>query len=53
MVRLSELMESEDERVAAVACNSVLDRAYGRPETRRPEPADDLVARLERMTDET
>ena len=51
MERLSELMESEDERVAAVAANSILDRAYGKPEVRRPEPVDDVVARLERMTD--
>jgi hypothetical protein len=28
--RLGELMESEDERVAVVACNSLLDRAWGR-----------------------
>jgi hypothetical protein len=28
--RLIELMDSEDERVAAVACNSILDRAFGR-----------------------
>ena len=27
--RLGELMESEDERVAAVACNAILDRAFG------------------------
>jgi hypothetical protein len=52
MERLGELMESEDERVATVACNSVLDRAYGRPETRQPEPTDDLVERLKRMTPE-
>jgi hypothetical protein len=37
--------------VAAVAANSVLDRAYGKSEVRRPEPIDDVVARLERMTD--
>jgi len=49
--RLGELMESEDERVAVVAANSILDRAYGKPEVRRPEPIDDVVARLERMTD--
>ena len=28
--RLAELMESDDERVAAVACNSLLDRGLGR-----------------------
>src|ERR1700681_4033900 len=49
MERLGELMESEDERVAAVAANSILDRAYGKPEVRRPDPADDAVARLAMM----
>ena len=29
--RLAELMESPDERVAAVAANAILDRAYGKP----------------------
>jgi hypothetical protein len=29
--RLIELMESDDERVAAVACNAILDRAFGKP----------------------
>jgi hypothetical protein len=29
--RLIELMQSDDERVAAVACNAILDRAYGKP----------------------
>jgi hypothetical protein len=29
--RLGELMESEDERVVAVACNAILDRAFGKP----------------------
>ena len=29
--RLVELMESKDERVAMVASNAVLDRAYGKP----------------------
>src|ERR1700689_1063504 len=52
MERLGELMESQDERVATVACNSVLDRAYGKPEVRQPEPVDDFEARLERMTPE-
>jgi hypothetical protein len=51
MERLGELMESEDERVAAVACNSILDRAFGKPEPRRAE-ADDRMARLAQMTDE-
>src|SRR5271170_6968489 len=29
--RLIDLMRSEDERVAAVACNAILDRAFGKP----------------------
>jgi hypothetical protein len=34
--RLSELLESEDERVAAVACNALLGHAFGKP---REHPA--------------
>jgi predicted ThiF/HesA family dinucleotide-utilizing enzyme len=49
--RLIELMRSEDERVAAVACNSILDRAFGRPRI-GGEEKDDFVARLEAMTPE-
>src|SRR5713101_5500038 len=48
--RLGELMESEDERVAAVACSAVLDRAFGKPQTNRPEKEDSLAERLARMT---
>lgn len=29
--RLAELMDSEDERVAVMACNSILDRGLGKP----------------------
>jgi len=50
--RLGELMESEDERVAAVACSAVLDRAFGRPQTSRPEKEDSLAERVARMTPE-
>jgi|HubBroStandDraft_6_1064221.scaffolds.fasta_scaffold140546_4 hypothetical protein len=35
--RLGELMESEDERVAAVACNAILDRAFGKPREQTSE----------------
>jgi hypothetical protein len=49
--RLIELMRSEDERVAAVACNSILDRAFGKPKV-GGEEKDDFVARLEAMTPE-
>src|SRR6266566_5659482 len=48
--RLGESMESEDERVAAVACSAVLDRAFGKPQTNRPEKEDSLAERLARMT---
>src|SRR5271167_5095660 len=43
--RLGELMESEDERVSVVACNSLLDRAFGKPKPIE-EPKDDLDARV-------
>ena len=39
MERLKELMESEDERVASVACNSILDRAFGKPKELPTEPS--------------
>lgn len=41
--RLIELMGSQDERVAAVACNAILDRAFGKPKDYEPE-ADDPEA---------
>jgi hypothetical protein len=49
--RLGELMESEDDRVVAVACNSILDRAFGKPKA-AGEEKDDLLARLEAMAPE-
>ena len=49
--RLIELMGSEDERVAAVACNAILDRAFGKPGPVKEEK-DDFKARLENMTRE-
>jgi hypothetical protein len=51
MQRLIWLMDSEDERVAAVACNSVLDRAFGKPGPAKEEK-DDLETRLANMTRE-
>ena len=50
--RLGELMESADERVAAVACNAILDRALGKPQAHRLVEQDSLVERLRRMTRE-
>ena len=62
--RLIELMGSDDERVAAVACNSILDRALGKPREQPAEPetrfqdmtadqrlewAEGLVARAQRV----
>jgi hypothetical protein len=49
--RLIELMDSEDERVAAVACNSILDRALGKPKPVE-EKKSDMEARLAAMTRE-
>ena len=49
--RLIALMDSEDERVAAVACNSILDRAFGKPGLVKEEK-DDLETRIANMTRE-
>jgi hypothetical protein len=49
--RLIALMDSADERVAAVACNAILDRAFGRPGPVQEEK-DDFKARLANMTRE-
>jgi hypothetical protein len=48
--RLGELMESDDERVAAVACNSILDRAHGRPKLVERDDKDAFTTQLESMT---
>ena len=48
--RLIELMNSEDDRVAVVACNAILDRALGKPKVL--EEKDDLVAKIKAMTPE-
>jgi predicted Zn-dependent protease len=50
--RLGELMESEDERVSVVACNSLLDRAFGKPKPAAEEKDNDMDARLKAMTRE-
>src|SRR5260370_37613443 len=50
--RLGELIESEDERVAVVAANAVLDRALGKPRPAQDEKAGSLEERLARMTPE-
>ena len=49
--RLIELMDSADERVVAVACNAILDRAFGKPKAANEEK-DDLEARVMAMTPE-
>src|SRR5215469_16175571 len=49
--RLIALMDSEDERVAAVACNSILDRAFGKPGFVKDEK-DSLEVRVANMTRE-
>jgi hypothetical protein len=50
--RLAELIESEDERVSLMACNSILDRAFGKPATNQPEPEDSFERRYRLMTPE-
>jgi predicted Zn-dependent protease len=50
--RLGELMESEDERVSVVACNSLLDRAFGKPKPAVEEKDDVMEARLKTMSRE-
>jgi hypothetical protein len=49
--RLIALMDSEDERVAAVAANAILDRAFGKPGPAKEEK-DDVGARFANMTRE-
>jgi hypothetical protein len=49
--RLIQLMDSEDPRVATVACNAILDRGLGKPGPVKEEK-DDLEARLANMTRE-
>jgi hypothetical protein len=48
---LGELMESEDERVSVIACNALLDRAFGKPKA-AVEEKDDMDAQLASMTRE-
>jgi hypothetical protein len=48
--RLIELMQSDDERCAAVACNSILDRAFGRVKQAEDPPSE--REELEAMTPE-
>jgi hypothetical protein len=43
--RLIDLVQSADERVAAVACNAILDRAFGKPRESVP-PAESSVEHL-------
>jgi hypothetical protein len=49
--RLIELIDSADERVAVVASNAVLDRAFGKPKIVEEEK-DTITARLANMTRE-
>src|SRR5215467_15904343 len=50
VLRLIELISSDDERVAAVACNSILDRAFGKPAPVREEQKDSIEQRIANMT---
>jgi hypothetical protein len=49
LVPLNDLPDA-DRRVIAVAANSILDRAFGRPKPAVEEPKDDMAARLANMT---
>ena len=49
--RVGELMESEDERVSVVACNSLLDLAFGKPKP-AAEEKNDMDVRLKAMSRE-
>jgi hypothetical protein len=49
--RLIELIDSADERVAVVASNAILDRAFGKPGPVQEEK-DDFKARLGNMSRE-
>jgi hypothetical protein len=48
VLRLVELIHSDDERVAAVACNAILDRAFGKPREHHEREVD----KFDRMTRE-
>ncbi len=50
VIRLSELMYSEDDRVAVVACQAILDRAYGRVKAAEDPPSEEQ--QIEAMTPE-
>jgi hypothetical protein len=50
--RLGELMESEDERVAAVACQAILDRAHGKPRAAPEDVKSSLEERMAAMSDQ-
>lgn len=48
MARLAEIMDGEDDRLAAAACTAILERAFGRPSSaaessRRAEPMEITV----------
>jgi hypothetical protein len=51
LVPLSDLPDA-DRRVIAVAANSILDRAFGKPKPAVEEPKDDWDARLASMSSE-
>ena len=51
LVPLSDLPDA-DRRVIAVAANSILDRAFGRPKPAVEEPKGDMAARLANMSRE-
>lgn len=50
--RLIELMRSDDERVAMVACNAILDRAWGKPKETPPTTPPGRVLNLSALSDQ-
>lgn len=50
--RIGELIESDDERIAAMTCNAIFDRAFGKSPQQRREEAGSLEERYRQMTPE-
>lgn len=44
------MMKSDDERVAIIACNSILDRAFGKPKEQKTEDSEALRPNLAMLT---
>lgn len=44
-------MKSDDERVAVIACNAILDRAFGKPKEQPAEPRKAQVPGVSHLSD--